>query len=380
MDAKKLFGLRRTSDAKGWLWYLDPENYRPILASLDLDESRYLEAWSQVHRAFPFEWAQGVARSQRGGVGWSGLLPPHLGRLAHHPIAFFLAHRPYGWATAAPLVRLGIDLYRVKDIPGAVSVVRDLRRLDQYVGRLFELHALSTLQAAGWRPSIVGTPDFQFTIDNTPFLAEARHRGAPLGMAVFSHVFPPVSAQWHHIKVHLESIDVTEEKAPVVAQQINTAIADLLTTPEGFGERIGTHFRVVHDDKGDARTISFSYGSPGPLSAELGFLTYRTLREKVRQLSQGPVDHRKVVLLDCRSLVRSIDRDQVLRDAVLAGGERFLQEERSITGIIWWWPHRKAAVSLRAMIHEPDAISVSVRGSHREGLSAETLLNAAWQG
>lgn len=131
IDTKQLFGLNRVvPDDPEWAWFLDPQNYVPVLPKLRLDEATYLDTWNEVVRVFPLGWARETHAKTKGSYGWTGIHPPVLGWLAHHPVASFLATRPYGWATIAPLLRLGLDLIRTRDIPRIQSFKVDLRNLD----------------------------------------------------------------------------------------------------------------------------------------------------------------------------------------------------------------------------------------------------------
>lgn len=80
MDTKQIFGLNRViPDDPRWVWYLDPENYSPLLPKLGLDESTYLDIWDELTRVFPLEWARETHANTKQSYAWTGLHPPVFG-------------------------------------------------------------------------------------------------------------------------------------------------------------------------------------------------------------------------------------------------------------------------------------------------------------
>lgn len=98
IDVKQFFGLTRmVLNDPAWIWFRDPQNYSPVLAELGLDEGTYLDVWDEIMRVFPLHWAREThAKVKQGYVATADLHPPMYGWLEHHPVATFLAIRPYG--------------------------------------------------------------------------------------------------------------------------------------------------------------------------------------------------------------------------------------------------------------------------------------------
>jgi hypothetical protein len=387
MDAKQLFGLARiVPDDPEWIWFRDPENYSPVLPKLGLDEGTYLDVWDEVTRVFPLHWARETHAKENQSYGWTGLHPPVLGWLAHHPVASFLATRPYGWATVAPLLRLGLDLIRTRDLPRTQSLRVDLRNLDQYVGRLFELEVLSEFARRGWAPEIVGTPDFRFHINGIEAYAEARHRGAPFGMALSRLVHTPMDADWHRLNITLKRISGVHAEVSAIAGRINKDVETILGTAHDSPISIETDdYAMEHIAEGERRTIRLSYGSHESYASELEHLVLGTLRDKSAQIKAvAAKGHPAILLLDCRSLIspepRTPDDARVANRAkymtrILAGGDRFLAENQWVSGIIWWWKKADWPIRLSEMIHEPPLISMLTADGYIE--SMDTALVAA---
>lgn len=391
IDAKQLFGLTRiVLDDPEWIWFRDPQNYSPVLARLGLDEGTYLDVWDEVTRVFPLHWARETHAKVKQGYGWTALHPPVLGWLEHHPVATFLATRPHGWATVAALLRLGLDLIRTRDLPRIQSLRVDLRNLDQYVGRLFELEVLSEFARRGWAPEIVGTPDFRFHIDGIEAYAEARHRGAPFGMAVFRLVHPPMDADWHLLKITLKRISGVQAEVGAIAGRINKDVETILGTAHDSPASIETDdYAIKHVAEGERRTIQLSYGRHESYSSELEHLVLGTLQDKSAQIKPvASKGYPSILLLDCRSLFspepRKPDDARVANRArfmasILAGGDRFLAENQWVSGIIWWWKRADWPLSLSEMIHEPPLISMTAADGHIESVDT-AFVAAAFRG
>lgn len=118
---------------------------------------------------FPVHWARKAIESEYDTHGYPGIHPMPFGWLPFHPVANFLAQKRShgGWAQAAPILRLGIDLLRTKAISGTKSIRRDLKNMEQYGGRLFELEILSEFSRRSYKPKIEGTPDFSIAVGSS---------------------------------------------------------------------------------------------------------------------------------------------------------------------------------------------------------------------
>jgi hypothetical protein len=84
----------------------------------------------------------------------------------------------------AEAVQLGLDLVETRAIPKVHSLRNRLKVDSEYLGALFEIEVLATLQRSGMSPAIHGTPDFLVRTRNHQVQIEARHRGVPFSRAV----------------------------------------------------------------------------------------------------------------------------------------------------------------------------------------------------
>jgi hypothetical protein len=103
---------------------------------------------------------------------------------------------------------------------------------------------------------------------------------------------------------------------------------------------------------------------------------FRTLQDKSNQLKAVASNgYPSVLILDCRSLLPPELRDPSTPDSwnrpqlkahILFAGKKFLDENRWVSGIVWWW--KKAEWPLRTfdMINEPPAISMTIENQYME--------------
>jgi hypothetical protein len=265
-----------------------------------------------------------------------------------------------------------------------------MRNLDQYVGRLFELEVLSEFTRRGWAPEIVGTPDFRFHVDGIEAYAEARHRGAPFGMALSRLVHLPMDADWHLLKIKLKRISVRQAEVGTLAGRINKDLETILRTAHDSPTSIETDdYAIKHIAEGERRTVQLSYGRHESYSSELEHLVLGTLQDKSDQIkavaSQG---YPSILVLDCRSLLspepRKLDDARVANRSrfmtrILAGGDRFLAENQWVSGIIWWLKKADWPLSLYEMIHEPPLISMTAADGYITSMDT-AFVSAAFRG
>lgn len=164
---------------------------------------------------------------------------------------------------------------------------------------------LSEFVRRGWAPQIVGTPDFCFHIDGIEAYAEARHRGAPFGMALSRLVQTPTDADWHLLKIKLKRVSGVQAEIGAIADRINKDIEAVLGTASDSPTSIETDdYTIKHIDEGERRTTRLSYGRHESYSSELEHLVLGTLRDKSAQIKAiASKGYPSILLLDCRSLL-----------------------------------------------------------------------------
>jgi hypothetical protein len=117
--------------------------------------------------------------------------------------------------------------------------------------------------------------------------AEARHRGAPFGMAVSHLVHPPFEADWEALRVTLKRTSGIHADVRQLARAINADIASIVKSVQIVPALIETNDYTIEHLRGDEpRTLHFRYGSEQPYAGELEQLVYRTLEEKSTQLTR----------------------------------------------------------------------------------------------
>lgn len=388
VDLRKTFGLTKiVADDTHWTWYLDEDNYAPILPHFGLDKANYLDLWDEIMKVFPLEWAKQTHSRLKGSYAWMGFHPPVLGRLNYHPVATFLAKRPYGWTTLAPLLRLGLHLIRTRSLVGIQSLRRDLKNLDQYPGRIFEIEILSEFIQRGWAPEIYGTPDFRLCIEGRHVYAEARHRGITNGMALTNLIHLPFDADWHFLKILLNRIPEKEQDLLTIADSINKDLESILLGSKSEKALIDTaDYTIRHLCEGPPRTVEISYGSHKSYSTELGHLTYGILRDKSDQIKTTATQgYPSIIIVDCRSLFWPESQMQTdvytasraeLQSHILASGQRFLEETNWVSGIMWWWPQPHWSLSLYDLVHARPSMSITTVRQHISTMDAQAVAAA----
>lgn len=373
-------------DDPSWLWFLDPENYRPALLELEIEESDFLAAWNEILAVFPVDWARKAIESKYDTYGYHGIHPMPFGWLPFHPVAKFLAQKRShgGWAQAAPVLRLGLYLVRTKSISGIKSIRRDLKNLEQFGGRLFELEVLSEFSRRGLKPKIEGTPDFSISADSSYIYLEARHRGVPFWMEVANRVHVPFGEKWHQIRVDLTYASGVRAEAEALAVEISAEIASLAKMEWDPEISIITpRYTIRHLKAGDPCTLVIGDRSDQRWSEEVVNLIYWTLIEKSKQLKQVAGEgYPNGILIDCRSLllaawqgnpeVKARHQEEV-RSGILRAGDRFLNEHTWVSGIVWWWRTIDSPWSLPEILHKPWTVTLSTRAGHVEDFDPTTL-------
>lgn len=381
------FDLNRiVVDDPSWLWFLDPENYRPALPELQIAESDYLAAWNEVLAVFPVKWAREAIESKYDNYGFFGIHPPPFGWLPFHPVAKFLAQKRShgGWAQAVPVLRLGVDLLRTKRISRIQSIRRDMKNLEQFGGRLFELEVLSEFSHRGYKVKIEGTPDFSISADPSLIYLEARHRGVPFWMEVANRVGLPFGGEWNQIRIEITYTSGVRAEAKALAKEISSKVASMVKMECDREIPIVTpKYKIRHAKEGEPCTMTISDSSDQRWCEEIDNLIYRTLIEKSKQLERVAGDgYPNGILIDCRSLLppawqgdsetRALHRDEI-KSGILRGGDRFLSEYTWVGGIVWWWRTIDSVRSLPEILHKPWTVTLSTLAGHVEYFDPKNL-------
>jgi hypothetical protein len=164
-------------------WLVDPQQYRPLLARLELTESEYLAAITAVTNLFPIDAAEQQYRRtlcERGSVDHFSLIPTPNRRLEYHPVPVLMCSQ--STHTLAQLARLGRDLSATNSvIPDKTR--NDLTLLSNYRGSLFEIEVAAELVRAGVTPRYSPeSPDFLILESSTGI--EVTVREVPIARAI----------------------------------------------------------------------------------------------------------------------------------------------------------------------------------------------------
>lgn len=387
MSSSNIFGIPKyVEDDPEWLWFNDAENFEKISFNLCIPIDDYVAAIQEMLEVFPVGWARKVAPREVGYVGYAGIHPMAFEWLDFHPIARFITQKPYNaFACLAPIVRLGMDLIRTRHVPKIQTVRKELRSLEQYSGRLFELEILSTLLRVGLEPQILGTPDFFLKFNERAIFLEARHRGVPFWMNVASNIYMATDESSPAVRVEITYVSGVRKEASELCAEISAELKTMDLTVLLTGKPIVRRRYIIrHEPDAKPGTMIVGYGEDKPWATEIVNFVYRTLCEKRDQLWKVKSSENVCVLLiDCRSLlteefteksgVRHDWREQV-KAGILKAGEKFLEENGWISGIIWFWRTKSWPINLESVINDPLPVSLSTISSHIEGLKIEQLV------
>lgn len=344
-------------------WYLDAEEYAWFLEHVDISEDSYVSAVNEVLDIFPIAeavaYTSSVCRREGGISGPFSVHPAPFHVLARHPILTFVSGMIRDSHILAEIVNLGRDLQVTRSIPGVASIRRDLRNLDQYVGRLFEIEMLAQLDLGEMSPAIFGTPDFDARIGEKRVFIEARHRGVPFARAVTEGIISGLAfKEFGELTVKLSNIGASGETVNEVTERIVTTIVKLLASNER-NTVSNDKYEIHHSVNAGPRRLSIHFGKES-YDADLKNLIRYTLEDKEKQLA--PVikcDGVKVLALDVRSLFPSLPseasekaiapgwlnyykpRISRWRASVLEATSEFVRESETTDAVLLWWKNEK---------------------------------------
>ena len=362
------------------MWFTDPENLDQIVDRLDVSIDAYESAINEVLELFPLSWAKAQEPRSREYAGWIGIHPPFFRWLDFHPIARFMMQKPFNAIpTLTPIVRLGMDLIRTKRIPRIQALRQELLSLDQYAGRLFELEILSRFVTEGLSPSIIGTPDFCVPIDGQKLFLEARHRGAPFWMNTSFGIYLPMQKDWPPIRVQLNYVSGVKDESFLLRAAIEKDLEEL--DPNDLllnGAIVRAKYTISHEPSAPAGiAMIVGYGPDKPWSSEVETLIFQTLVEKAPQLKSASADGSPcAIVIDCRSIIPPdtletsgpwYERRNAIKAGILRAGDRFLTENKWISGVIWWWKTAIDPWKADQIVKQQWPVTISTGSLHLEG-------------
>lgn len=347
-------------------WYLERDGYEPFLRHTSLSESEYLDAINQLLALIPADEARAygnqIMHAEGGLAAPFQLLPVPFTVLTKHPLKLFLSGYVPNYWILCEAVNLGRDLVETQAIPGTVSIRNDLRALDQYVGRLFEIELLAELQRASLEPVVAGTPDFLATVRDVRIAIEAKHRGAPFGAAVISNLTTALAfLDFGDLSVVLKAPGSSGETVQQVVQAIEADVRSVLS--DASGARIPIErptYSICHDHSAGQKVLNVRYGR-SDYEEDLRFLIRSVLREKEQQLGRSSyAETQGLVAIDCRSLFPALP-SQEKQNAVAPGclnyygprikrwesgligeAKQFVLQSSQVRGVLLWLRNHRA--------------------------------------
>lgn len=344
-------------------WYLNEDEYSWFLYHVGISKADYLTAIEKIISVFPIEesadYTDRIIQREKNLSGPFTLHPVPFNVLARNPVFTFMSGKVKDYHVLSEIVNLGKDLCATEAISGMASVQRDLRRFDQYIGRLFEVEVLAELVRADMSPKILGTPDFMGRLNATNVYIEARHRGASFGSAVTQGITLGLAFKdFGELSIKLGNLGAAGETVNEITERIISSVMDLLAS-NSRTEVVADDFEIRHRADGEARRVSISYGAES-YDADVANLVRRTLEDKERQLL--PVmghEGLKILAMDLRSLFPALPRDEARsaiapgwldhyepriekwRSSALEATHSFLEVTRTTDIVLIWWKNSK---------------------------------------
>lgn len=344
-------------------WYLNEDEYSWFLDHVDISKADYLAAIEKMISVFPIEesadYTDRIFQRKKNLSGPFTLHPAPFNVLARNPVFTFMSGKVKDYHVLSEIVNLGKDLRATEAISGIASVQRDLRRFDQYIGRLFEVEVLAELVRADMSPEILGTPDFVGRLNATNVYIEARHRGVPFGRAVTQGITLGLAFKdFGELSIKLGNLGAAGETVTEITERIISSVMELLAS-NSRTDMVADDFEIRHRADGEANCVSISYGAES-YDADVSNLVVRTLEDKEKQLL--PVmchEGLKVLAMDLRSLFPTLPRDETRsaiapgwldyyepriekwRSSALEATHRFLEATRTTDIVLIWWKNNK---------------------------------------
>jgi hypothetical protein len=370
-------------------WLHIPPQLTARLAEASVNADTFQLYIKEVLSVFPLDWADDFVNSERsttGDIAQEPLWPSHDTFYTQHPAPRFVSGIMLGRDGVLDLARLGRDLYDTKNLSGVQSVRRELRHVDQYSARIFELVVLAAFARAGFCPELIGTPDCLIAVEGSSFLVEIVHRGQPFARHLGNRI-------WHSLGLHTLKADSVIRGAITVTLQPGAGGAG--EDAYELGDKIARHIVeasiirdsmyiwyercLIHYDPRAAET-SLRVSSGNPLdgdeshSSVVDRIAYNVLKSKIRQLTRpGDKAARSLIAVNFGPLFRGIpnylkafpdsstikqhERD---RESLIGACMRFLRDYPIVSGVLIWWEQWPLDLDARAMVFGPHPISLVV--------------------
>jgi hypothetical protein len=282
-------------------WLNIPPQLTARLAEASVNVYNFQLYIREVLAVFPLDWADSlvnIERSTTGNIAQKSLWPSHDTFYIQHPAARFVSGIMLGRDGVLDLARLGRDLYDTKNLSGIQSVRRELRLVDQYVARIFELVVLAAFARAGFCPELTGTPDCKIAVEGSRFLVEIVHRGQPFARHLGNRI-------WHSLGLH--TLKAESVLRGVITVTLEPGAGGAGEDAYELGDKIARHVFeamitrdsvyiwyekcVIHYNPQAVETsLQVSSGNPlhgdEPHSSVVERIAYGVLKCKIRQLTQ----------------------------------------------------------------------------------------------
>lgn len=340
-------------------WYLNEDEYSWFLDHVGISKADYLAAIEKMISVFPIEesadYTDCIIQRKKNLNGPFTLHPVPFNVLVRNPVFTFMSGKVKDYHVLSEIVNLGKDLCATEAISGIASVQRDLRRFDQYIGRLFEVEVLAELVRADMSPEILGTPDFVGRLNTTNVYIEARHRGVSFVTAVIQGITLGLGFKdFGELSIKLGNLGAAGETVNEITERIISSVMELLAS-NSRTDMVANDFEIRHRADGEANRVLIIDGAES-YDADVANLVKRTLEDKEKQLL--PVmghEGLKIIAIDLRSLFPTVPRDErrsaiapgwlarieKWRSSALEATHRFLEATRTTDIVLIWWKNNK---------------------------------------
>lgn len=383
-------------------WLHTPSQITARLAEASVDN--FQQYIGEVLDVFPLDWADRLVNDERATTGdltAEPLWPGHDIFYKRHPAPRLVSGIMLGRDGVLELAQLGRDLFDTKNLLGIQSIRRDLRVVEQYRGRIFELAVLADFVRAGFHTELTGTPDCKIVVEWSCFIVEIVHRdqhfASHLGNRIWQmlglHTLNSGSGFHGAITVTLEpGAGGAAEDAYELADKAVEHLVDAARA-RGVMNVFYPQCRIHYDPRATEMSLTvLSHGNKSH-SSVVDRSAYGVLKSKIRQLTQRDHGARgSLIAANFRPLLRPIpayskafpdsstikqhDRD---RESIIAATLRFLNDYPVVSGVLIWWEQWQLGLDARLMVFGQRPVSLVISSgeisSNLEGLAG--LLRAA---
>ena len=268
----------------------------------------------------------------------------------------------------------------MKNLSGIKSILRDLKDIDQYTGRIFELEVLAEFARSGFNPELTVTPDCKIVVESSCFLVEIVHRsqrfarllGDRIWRFLGSHTLKLYSAFYGAITVTLQpGAGGAAEDPCELANKIGKHVVEAAP----YGSAINVFYlqcRVRYDPKATEASLAVRFGgNESSYPCIVDQIAYRVLKSKIRQLTQrfngtertliaanfGPLLQQIPDYLRTFPESSTVKRHDQDKQTIIAATAKFLKDYPIVSGVLIWW-ERPFNPDARTMVFGPRPISL----------------------